>query len=256
MPKKRWNTVVDDAIAAYKSGKYAYFYGAKNVELTEDRMNQLIAAEPSYFSKYSKSELEQIKRNSIGRIGVDCSAFTGWVCTGDEQWSQGQIVNCFQYNTLAGGPTASILFTTWGGHGRHIGLDIGNGYCLQAGWEATDAKVREGRAGIYLSPISATAWEKSGQSNVVDYTGVYSPYGPTTKLVNGDKPIPLAVGDAVRFVGPQIFVSSYKNSRGVAVPNFNAKIIQKNDKTHPFLIRSTGYDGFEGWADEKDLVRV
>lgn len=254
MAKKRWNTVVDDAIAAYKSGKYAYFYGAKNVVLTEDTMNYLIAAEPSYFKRYSSAEIAQIKKNSLGKIGVDCSGFVGWLCTGDQQWSKGQIDNCYKYNTIAGGPTASILFTTWGGTGRHVGLDIGNGYCLQAGWEATDAKVKEGRAGIFLSPITDWAWEKSGQSNAVDYTGVYSPYGPTTELVNGKKP--LVVGDSVRFVGPKIYVSSYANSKSVGVPNFNAKIMLKNDKAHPYLIRSTGYDGYEGWADEKDLVRI
>lgn len=203
MAKKNWKAVVNDAIAAYKSKKYVYFYGAKAIILTDENMDYLISAEPKYFSRYSKEEIAQIKKNSKGKIGVDCSGFVGWVCTGDKQYSAGQIANCTKWNTLKDGPTASILFTSWGGTGRHIGLDIGNGVCLQAGYESTDANIKAGRAGIFLSQISETAWEKSGESAVVDYTGAYSPYEPTTKLLEEifgvpDKPVPMTewVGEA------------------------------------------------------------
>lgn len=110
-------------------------------------MNYLIAAEPQYFSRYTPEEIAQIKRNSIGKIGIDCSGLVGWLCTGDKQYSTGHINNCTKYNTLQDGPTGSILYTSWGGRGRHIGLDIGNGYTLQAGWESTDANIRHGNAG-------------------------------------------------------------------------------------------------------------
>ena len=182
MAKRKWSEAVDRGIAAYRSGQYVYFYGAKDVILTDATMTALIRAESAYFSRYTAEELEQIRRNSRNRRGIDCSAFTA-LCTGDKQWSIGQINNCSKYNSLAAGPPGSILFTTWGGRGRHIGLDAGNGWTLQAGWESTDKAILEGRAGIILSRISDTAWEKSGESNFVDYTGAASPYGPTTQLI-------------------------------------------------------------------------
>lgn len=182
MAKRKWSEAVDRGIEAFRSKKYCYFYGAKDVVLTDAVMDALIKAEPGYFSRYSSEELRQIRKNSRGLRGVDCSGFTG-LCTGDKQWSIGQIGNCSKYNTIAAGPTGSILFTTWGGRGRHIGLDAGNGWTLQAGWESTDKAILEGRAGIILSRISDTAWERSGESNFVDYTGAFSPYPPTTQLI-------------------------------------------------------------------------
>lgn len=348
MAKKKWSTVVNTAIKMYKSKDYVYFYGAKGMItdadgnrvpqiMTEAMMNELIRQSPGHFSKYSQAELEQIKKNSLGRIGIDCSGFTG-DCTGDEQWSTGQISNCSKYNTIAGGPTGSLLYTTWRDPAkRHIGLDIGNGYCLQAGYESTDAIVAKGLDGIFLSKISDWAWEKSGESKVVDYTGAVSPYAPTTKLVeevfepkktplyvveattlvnvrtepivkndiNGyplnalpqwpmlgtgnlvdvcddsfasgwyyvriagqyygwvmskyfKKPAPRTpeVGDKVRFTGTKIYTSSYSNGKGVAVPNFTAKVTQKNDKAHPYLLKSTGKDGYEGWANTSDVQLI
>lgn len=199
--KRDWKEVIRRAIGAFKSGKYVYFYGAKDIELTMETMKALVAHSPAYFARYSSEEMAQIYRNSLGKRGIDCSGFTGWICTGDERYSIGQIENCSKYNSLAAGPTASILFTTWGGTGRHIGLDIGNGYTLQAGWESTDAAIREGRAGIILRRMDETAWERSGESNCVNYTGAYSPYEPTTELIKevygGDIPTPETwVGEA------------------------------------------------------------
>ena len=150
--------------------QYAYFYGCKGQVLTDATMNALIAAEPNYFAKYSAAEIEQIKRNSRGKVGYDCSGFTGH-CTGDMQWSTGQINNCSLITTPRDGVAGSLLYTTFGGKGRHIGLDIGYGYCLDMGYESTDAAVREGRDSVRLTRISETAWEKSGQSRLIDYTG-------------------------------------------------------------------------------------
>lgn len=180
----KWNNVVDNAIEAFRSGKYVYFYGAKNIVLTNDVMNYLVSVNPTYFSRYSASEMVQIRRNSLGKVGIDCSGFTGWICTGDKQYSIGQINNCSRYSSLANGKTGSIIFTTWGGHGRHIGLDVGCGLAMHIGWESTDRAIAEGRAGILFEPITARAWEKSGESKLVDYTGAYSPYAPTLDLWN------------------------------------------------------------------------
>ncbi|MBQ6679572.1 MAG: hypothetical protein IJM76_06065 [Lachnospiraceae bacterium] len=354
MATRPWETVVDTAIAMYRSGDYAYFYGAKGMitgsdgkrypqVLTDPVMDELIRQSPGHFAKFSEDEMQQIRKNSRGLKGVDCSGYTG-DCTGDEQWSTGQITNCFQYNTLEGGPTASLLYTTWGGTGRHIGLDIGgdgkgNGWCLQAGYESTDAIVKAGKNGIFLSKISETAWERSGMSRAVNYSGVYSPYGATLRLIEdvygkhpsttpkwvamattlvnvrtspqiindstgkSRNPLPQypllgagnlvdvcddvyapgwyyvriagkyygwvkaeylvpptqrdpRVGDKVKFTGSKIYASSYKNGKGITVPGFTAKVIDKNSQAHPYLIKSTGTDGYEGWANKSDLKLV
>lgn len=216
MAKRTWYEAVDRGINACRSGEYVYFYGAKDIVLTKDLMNYYWNASPSYFKRYNSEEKAQIYRNSIGRKAVDCSGFTGWICTGDKQYSIGQINNCYKYNSLAAGPTGSLLFSSWGGTGRHIGLDIGNGYCLQAGYESTDKNIALGRAGIYLSPISATAWEKSGQSNVIDYTGAYSPYPPTTAFIEeyfGPQPTPPVTGWVGEVYGKAL-VTVYQNPTG------------------------------------------
>ena len=187
---KPWKDVIGKAIELMElsiQGKVCYLYGAKGVWLTsESQIRQYFAQEPTYFRKYSDEEKNQIVRNSIGKFAMDCSGFTG-LCTGDRQWSIGQINNCFKYNTLAGGPTASLLFTTFSGVGRHIGLDVGGtghgqGLCMHIGWESTDANVKAGLSGIVFEPIANRPWERSGQSNAVDYSGVYSPYAPIVDL--------------------------------------------------------------------------
>lgn len=223
MAKRPWNNVIDRAIEAYKSGEYVYLYGAKNVRLTsEAQIRQYFKQEPNYFKRYTEEEKAQIVRNSLGKIADDCSGFTGWTCTGDQQYSIGQINNCYKYNSLAAGPTASLLFTTWAGQGRHIGLDVGGtgtgtGLCMHMGWESTDKNIREGRAGIIFEPIANRAWERSGQSNCVDYTGAYSPYEPTAKLWNElhpePKPTPPIPGWVGEVYGKQL-VPVYQNPTG------------------------------------------
>ena len=103
-------------------------------------------------------------------MGYDCSGFTGF-CTGDRQWSTGQINNCSVITTPEKGTEGSLLYTTFGGTGRHIGLDIGCGFCLDMGYESTDNNVLLKRDSVRLTRISETAWEKSGQTKVMDYTG-------------------------------------------------------------------------------------
>ena len=163
---------IQRGLDAYRNRQnYAYFYGAKGQVLTDATMDALIKAEPGYFSKYSQEQLAQIKRNSRNRIGIDCSGFTGWICTGDRQYSTGQINNCSLITTPALGVAGSLLYTTFGGRGRHIGIDIGYGYCLDAGYESTDAVIAANNHSIRLTRIVETAWEKSGQTRLLDYTG-------------------------------------------------------------------------------------
>lgn len=184
MPKRKWNDVVDRAIQAYRSGDYVYLYGAKNVRLTsEAQIREYFRMEPAYYSRYSEEEKRQIIKNSLYHVATDCSGFVAH-CTGDAQWSWGQINNCYKYNSLAAGPPASILFTTFGNTGRHVGIDAANGMALHIGAESTDANIRTGKAGIIFETIDSRPWERSGQSNVIDYTGAFSPYPPTTQLID------------------------------------------------------------------------
>lgn len=217
MAIRYWDDVVDRAIMAYESHDYVYLYGAKNVRLTsEAQIRDYFKREPAYFARYSEAEKAQIIRNSLGHMAADCSGFTGWVCTGDQQYSIGQINNCSKYNTLQAGPTGSIIFTTWAGQGRHIGLDVGNGLCMHIGWESTDKAIAECRAGILFEPITARAWEKSGESNCVDYNGAYSPYPPTTQLWNEihPNPQPVPIQGWVGEVYGKALVTVYQNPTG------------------------------------------
>lgn len=218
MAKRKWSEAVDRGIEAFRSNDYVYLYGAKNVRLTsEAHIRDYFKREPAYFARYSEAEKAQIIRNSLGHMAADCSGFTGWVCTGDQQYSIGQINNCSKYNSLQAGPTGSIIFTTWAGQGRHIGLDVGNGLCMHIGWESTDKAIAEGRAGILFEPITARAWEKSGESNVVDYNGAYSPYPPTTQLWNElhPNPQPVPIQGWVGEVYGKALVPVYQNATGV-----------------------------------------
>ena len=164
MGKITWDQAVKNGMFAYyHRDKYAYFYGAKGQVLTDELMDYFISAEPAHFKKFSKEELKAVKDFSRGKIGLDCSAFTGWICTGDKQYSAGQIANCSKTTTdLVAGVAGRILYTTFGGTGRHIAIDIGYGYFLHC--------PSEGHT-IELGKILDYPWEISGQSNCVDYSG-------------------------------------------------------------------------------------
>lgn len=180
MAKRTWDEAVKTALRAYTQSVYfnnfVYLYGAKGVRLdSRARIEEFFRMEPEYFNrKYSAEEKEQIIRNSLGRIAYDCSGFVGWLCTGDMQYSTGQINNADHVTSdLASGPAGSILYTTYHGAGRHIGLDIGYGYCCDMACESTDANIKAHKAGVRLYKISdgICQWEKTGQSRVLDYTG-------------------------------------------------------------------------------------
>ena len=141
--------------------KYAYFYGAKGQRLTNATMDALIASEPAYWQKYSKSEIASIKNWSLNKIGYDCSGFINAI-TGQYNYSTGYYDSCPVKTTPRDGVEGSCLYTTFGGTGRHIGIDIGKGFFLHMAKE--DQSVTFGK-------ISDYAWEKSGQIKGIDYKG-------------------------------------------------------------------------------------
>lgn len=173
---RTWDTAVKNALRAYtQRDKYVYLYGAKGTKLnTRADIEYFFKAEPAYFARYSAAEKEQIIKNSLGKIAYDCSGFVGWLCTGDKQYSTGQFNNnTFKTKDLVAGVAGSCLYTTYGGRGRHIGIDIGYGYCCDMAYESTDANIAAGKAGIRLYKISdgICAWEWSFRSRLIDYAG-------------------------------------------------------------------------------------
>ena len=71
-----YNDIVNAAATLYTNrNKYCYFYGAKNVVLTDERMEALWNAEPNYFKRYSAAQKQAIFDYSRGKIGLDCSGF-------------------------------------------------------------------------------------------------------------------------------------------------------------------------------------
>lgn len=182
---KSWFQVVKDAVDMYRNrDQYAYFYGSKGQRLTKATMDALWNAEPAYFKKYSAAEKEQIYRNSLNKIGYDCS---GFVCkvTGENSYSAGIYGKRTKETSLADGPAGSFLFTTFGGTGRHIGLDVGMGFALDMGYESTDANVAAHRDSVRLTRLGETKWEHSFQTAAVNYGGSYA-----TDPNNGTAPTP------------------------------------------------------------------
>ena len=154
--------VIKNAMNMYNDRhKYAYFYGAKGQRLTNNVMDSLIAAEPKYFSRYSTNEIATIKNFSLGKIGFDCSGFINAI-TGQYNYSTGYFEDCPVKTTPKDGVEGSCLYTTFGGTGRHIGIDIGKGFFLHM--------AKEGQS-ITFGKISDYTWEKSGQIKNVDYKG-------------------------------------------------------------------------------------
>lgn len=136
--------------------KYAYFYGAKGQVLTDATMNALIKAEPKYFAKYTKAQLEDIKNYSRGKIGYDCSGFITAISNvgGNStiQWN-----NCMLNPSLQYGVVGSILHKQ-----GHIGIDIGYGLFLHFPSEMKTCTMQK---------ISEFDWEQSGLLRNIDYTG-------------------------------------------------------------------------------------
>lgn len=170
MSKVTWYEAVRKALHLMTRGNVVYFYGAKGQTLTTPLMLALWDAEQGYFSRYTEDEKIQIFRNSIGKIGVDCSGFTG-LCTGDMSYSVAQKMNSKPNASPAEGPAGSLLFTSFNGSGKHVGLDLGYGYFINTTVESTDENIKRGKAGIWIGKISEFNWEYSGQSNCVDYEG-------------------------------------------------------------------------------------
>ena len=156
-----WADVISNAIRIFlKRENYAYFYGAKGQILTPELMVELIACEPAYWAKYSPAEIEKIKAWSIYKVGVDCSGFVN-LCVKQTNWSTGYWNDCVNKTTPVLGTWGNLLYTTHGGKGRHVAIDVGAGRFLHAPKEMHS---------IELGVIKNYDWEGSGQIKGIDYT--------------------------------------------------------------------------------------
>lgn len=185
---KSWYQVVKDALQMYKDrDKYAYFYGAKGQKLTKSVMDALWNAEPDYFKKYNAAEKEQIYRNSLNKIGLDCSGFVTRV-TGETGYSIGIYNKRTKETSLNEGVAGQFLFTTFHGAGRHIGLDVGWGFTMDMGNESTDYQVQMHRDSVRLLNMGDIQWEHSFQTAAVNYDYSYA-FDPNN--VTPEKPTPV-----------------------------------------------------------------
>lgn len=138
---------------------YAYFYGAKGCVLTAAAMRALMAAEPVYFSRYTDDEIKEIFDFSLGKIGIDCSGFIN-LLTGQTNWSTGYFLESLNKTDPIHGTWGNLLYTTFCGTGRHVGIDIGEGRFLHAPKEMHS---------IEMGTIKNYPWEYSGQIKGVSY---------------------------------------------------------------------------------------
>ena len=152
--------VVSRAVDLFvRRNQFAYFYGAKGQVLTPALIESLMLSESAYFSQYSQKELEDIYHYSLGKIGIDCSAYIN-LLTGQVNWSTGYWTESLNKTDPVSGTWGNILYTTFGGTGRHIGIDIGEGKFLHAPKEMRS---------IEIGLIREYPWEGSGQIKGVSY---------------------------------------------------------------------------------------
>ena len=159
---KTWDAVIKDALFyLVHADRYAYFYGAKGVRLTDAEMNYLWNAEPEYFSRYkSEEEKKRIFDFSRGKIGFDCSGYISRV-TGCPGNSTSIFERCRQKSSdIYQGPAGSILWTP-----GHVMLDIGYGYFLEIAKEGQSVEMH--RISEEINRISQTGL----LSGWIDYTG-------------------------------------------------------------------------------------
>lgn len=134
---------------------YAYFYGAKGEILTEKRMNELIATYPEYYSRFSVQALEEIKRYSRGKYGIDCSGFLTEI-TGIHG-NSAMLYECtVDKTTVENGKAGYMLYKK-----GHCGVDIGYGYCMHIGTSGNT---------IEIAKIQKIGFTNSGAFPNYDYS--------------------------------------------------------------------------------------
>lgn len=136
--------------------RYAYFYGAKNIVLTDGVMNDLINAYwKEHFNRYTKKQLEEIKDYSRGKIGMDCSGFITLI-SGVGGSSAMQYNACVKKTRIEDGKAGSLLYRL-----GHVGIDIGYGYAMHIPIEGHT---------LEIAKIQKVGFTNSGELPGYDYS--------------------------------------------------------------------------------------
>lgn len=154
--KKPFYEILKNAFNLYVNRfRYAYFYGAKGEILTDKRMTELIKAYPNYYERFSEQALEEIKRYSRGKIGLDCSGFLSMI-SGVSGNSASLFKKTENKTTPANGKAGYLLYKK-----GHCGVDIGYGYCMHIGTSGNT---------IEIAKIKSVGWTDSGAFPGYDYS--------------------------------------------------------------------------------------
>ena len=136
--------------------RYAYFFGAKGEILTEKKMDELIAIYwNEYYSRFSPQTLEEIKRYSKGKIGIDCSGFLTKI-TGLYGSSSMLYDATVDKTSVENGKAGYMLYKQ-----GHCGVDIGYGYCMHIGSSGST---------IEIAKIQDVGFTNSGAFPDYDYS--------------------------------------------------------------------------------------
>lgn len=145
---------------------YCYLYGAKGVKLTRSVLQYFVTKSPSYFSKWSADDFEKYLKENEGKIAVDCSGFVS-LCF---DWlPKRSSINYFnhsagEFNSFVDSVGGAMLYTTHHGAGRHIGIDVGSGFFIDAASEETGIRMCRFRD-------APEYWEYCFKAEDTDYEG-------------------------------------------------------------------------------------
>ena len=130
-----------------------YVYGAKGEVLTEQRLQVLVSQNPSmYTSQYIKKA-----RRFLGQHCTDCSGLISWY-TGIVRGSYNYHDTAVNKVPIGALDESMIGWALW--KPGHIGIYIGNGYCVEA--KGIDY-------GTIKSRVRDTAWQKVLKLCDIDY---------------------------------------------------------------------------------------
>ena len=174
--------ITGQGLTDFATGKIGtpYVYAAKGKILTQAQIDQWSKQYPSVFTASYIAKAQKF----IGKACTDCSGliswYTGKVLGSAQLYSQAQ--KRIPIAQLASMPVGTILWKS-----GHVGVYIGNGYCIEA---------KGINYGTIKSKTSATAWKYGLLMSYVDYednaavgTGKdTNPYSvPTRTLKKGHK---------------------------------------------------------------------
>ena len=136
--------------------RYAYFYGAKGEILTAEKMNELIETyKKEFYYKFTKKQLDEFKRFSLGKVGYDCSGFITAI-TGKQGYSGKLYEDTIDKTTPEDGKAGYLLWKP-----AHVAVDVGYGFCMHCGSMGDS---------IVISKIQDVGFTKSGAFRDYDYT--------------------------------------------------------------------------------------